>query len=75
MPADSVRSGAATGALGLDRNGGQVTDSAGTRHPLTDLGRLDSKLARKQRLQDRKGAAAGRAADEVAAPAETDPGP
>ena len=33
---------------------GQVTDSAGIRYPLTDLGRLDSKLARKQRLQDRK---------------------
>ena len=33
---------------------GQVTDSAGTRHPLTDLGRLESQLARKQRLQARK---------------------
>ena len=54
VPADSVRSGAATGVLGLDRNVGQVTDSAGTRHPMTDLGRLDSKLARKQRLQARK---------------------
>ena len=45
---------AATGVLGLDRNVGQVTDSEGTRYPLTDLGRLDSKLARKQRLQARK---------------------
>ena len=54
VPADSVRQGAAAGVLGLDRNVGQVTDSAGTRYPLTDLGRLDSKLARKQRLQARK---------------------
>ncbi len=54
VPADSVRCGAATGVLGLDRNVGQVTDSAGIRYPLTDLGRLDSKLARKHRLQARK---------------------
>ncbi len=54
VPADSVRCGAATGVLGLDRNVGQVTDSAGTRYPLTDLGRLEAQLARKQRLQARK---------------------
>ena len=54
VPADSVRSGAATGVLGLDRNVGQVTDSAGTRYPMTDLGRLQAQTARKQRLQARK---------------------
>ena len=54
VPAESVRQGAATGVLGLDRNVGQVTDSAGTRYPMTDLGRLESQLARKQRLQARK---------------------
>ena len=47
--------------LGLDRNVGQVTDSEGTRYPMTDLGRLDSQLARKQRLQARKRQGAGRA--------------
>ena len=54
VPAASVRQGAAAGVLGLDRNVGQVTDSEGTRYPMTDLGRLESQLARKQRLQARK---------------------
>ena len=54
VPAASVRPGAATGALGLDRNVGQVTDSEGTRYPLTDLTRLQAHIARKQRLQARK---------------------
>ncbi len=50
VPAGSVRAGAATGVLGLDRNVGQVTDSDGDLYPLTDMSRLDSKIARKQRL-------------------------
>ncbi len=49
-----MRTGAASGVLRLDRNVGQVTDSNGTLYPMTDLGRLDSKLARKQRLRARK---------------------
>ena len=54
VPADSVRTGAATGVLGLDRNVGQVPDSDGTLYPMTDLGRLEAKIARKQRLRARK---------------------
>ncbi len=54
VPAGSVRAGAATGVLGLDRNVGQVTDSDGDLYPLTDMSRLDSKIARKQRLRARK---------------------
>ena len=54
VPAPAVRTGAATGVLGLDRNVGQVTDSEGTLYPMTDLGRLQAKTARKQRLRARK---------------------
>ncbi len=42
------------GVLGLDRNVGQVTDSNGTLYPMSDLGRLEAKIARKQRLRARK---------------------
>ena len=51
VPADSVPRGAATGVLGLDRNVGQVTDSAGRVYPLTEMTRL---AARYQRQQARK---------------------
>ena len=54
VPADSVRAGAASGVLGLDRNVGQVTDSAGRVYPLTDLTRLEARAARYQRRQARK---------------------
>ena len=54
VPAPAVRTGAASGVLGLDRNVGQVTDSEGTLYPMTDLGRLQAKTARKQRLRARK---------------------
>ena len=54
VPADSVRTGAATGVLGLGRNVGQVPDSDGTLYPMTDLGRLEAKIARAQRLRARK---------------------
>ena len=54
VPADSVRQGAASGVLGLDRNVGQVTDSAGRVYPLTDLTRLEARAARYQRRQARK---------------------
>ena len=79
VPADSVRCGAATGMLGLDRNVGQVTDSEGTRHPMTDLGRLQTPAGAQATAPGPQaqglsaGAAAGRAADEVAAPAEAHP--
>ncbi len=54
VPAHSVPRGAATGVLGLDRNVGQVTDSAGTVHRMTELRRLEVKVARKQRQRARK---------------------
>ena len=54
VPADAVRTGAATGILGLDRNVGQATDSQGTVYPMTDLCRLKARVARKQRQQARK---------------------
>ena len=54
VPADSVRAGAATGVLGLDRNVGQVTDSEGTVHRMTELRCLKAKVARKQRQRARK---------------------
>ena len=38
VPADSVRTGAAKGVLGLDRNVGQATASQGTVYPMTDVG-------------------------------------
>ena len=54
VPADSVPRGAATGVLGLDRNVGQVTDSAGRAYPLTEMTRLAARGARYQRQQARK---------------------
>ncbi len=54
VPADQVRQGAPTGALGLDRNVGQATDSQGTMHRMTDTARLDARIRRKQRHLARK---------------------
>ena len=54
VAADSVCPGAATGVLGLDRNVGQVTDSEGTVYRMTDLRRLEAKVARKQRQRARR---------------------
>ena len=54
VPADSVRTGAATGVLGLDRNVGQVTASTGHVYPLTDQSQLEAKIRRKQRHLARK---------------------
>ena len=79
VPAVSVRAGAATGVLGLDRNVGQVTDSAGRAYPLTEMTRLTARAARYQRQQARKQRGSvrarrlGGAAAETAAPAEADP--
>ena len=54
VPPDQVRQGAQSGVLGLDRNVGQVTDSAGRVYRLTDSTRLDAKVRRKQRHLARK---------------------
>ena len=82
VPAASVRPGRGSGGAGAGTAmwARSLTARApGT--PWTDLGRLESQLARKQRLAGPQapglgaGAAAGRAADEVAAPAENGSGP
>ena len=49
VPAEQVRQPAADGALGLDRNVGQATDSEGTVYAMPDTDRLDAQIARKQR--------------------------
>ena len=59
VPAAQVRQGAADGALGLDRNVGQATDSEGTVYAMPDTDRLDAQITRKQRelswgLKDRR---------------------
>ncbi len=45
---------AADGALGLDRNVGQATDSEGTVYAMPDTDKLDARIARKQRELSRK---------------------
>lgn len=45
---------AADGALGLDRNVGQATDSNGTVYEMPDTDQMDAKIARKQRELSRK---------------------
>jgi putative transposase len=45
---------AADGALGLDRNVGQATDSDGIVYEMPDTGCLDTKIARRQRELSRK---------------------
>ena len=54
VPAEQVRQGAPDGALGLDRNVGQATDSDGTRYAMPDTEQLDAQIARKQRELGRK---------------------
>ena len=49
VPADRVRPPAPDGALGVDRNCGQATDSDGEVHPLPDTAKLDANIKRKQR--------------------------
>ena len=49
VPAAQARQPAADGALGLDRNVGQATDSEDTVYALPDTNRLDARIARKQR--------------------------
>ena len=54
VPAEQVRQPAADGALGLDRNVGQATDSEGTVYAMPDTDKLDARIARKQRELSRK---------------------
>ena len=49
VSAEQVKQPAADGALGLDRNVGQATDSDGTVYAMPDTDRLDAQIARKQR--------------------------
>ena len=54
VPAEQVRQPAPDGALGLDRNVGQATDSEGTVYAMPDTDKLDAQIARKQRELSRK---------------------
>ena len=54
VPAAQVQPPAADGALGLDRNVGQATDSEGTVYAMPDTDPLDAQIARKQRELSRK---------------------
>ena len=54
VPVEQVRQSATDGALGLDRNVGQATDSEGTVYALSDTDQLDAQIARKQRELSRK---------------------
>ena len=54
VPVEQVRQGATDGALGLDRNMGQATDSEGTVYALPDTDPLDANIKRKQRELSRK---------------------
>ncbi len=54
VPAAQVRPPAADGALGLDRNVGQATDSEGTVYAMPDTDPLDAQIAHKQRELSRK---------------------
>ena len=49
VPAAQVKQPAPDGALGLDRNVGQATDSEGTVYALPDTDKLDANIQRKQR--------------------------
>ena len=53
VPADRVPPPAATGALGVDRNVGQATDSDGHVYALPDTSNLDANIKRKQRKADK----------------------
>ncbi len=54
VPAAQVKQPAPDGALGLDRNVGQATDSEGTVYALPDTDQLDANIKRKQRALSRK---------------------
>ncbi|MDE0671737.1 MAG: hypothetical protein OXH72_08350, partial [Caldilineaceae bacterium] len=54
VPAEQVKQPAPDGALGLDRNVGQATDSEGTVYAMPDTDKLDAQIARKQRELSRK---------------------
>ena len=48
VPAEQVRQPAPDGALGLDRNVGQATDSEGTVYAMPDTDKLDAQISRKR---------------------------
>ena len=54
VPAEQVKQPAPDGALGLDRNVGQATDSEGSVYAMPDTDKLDARIARKQRELSRK---------------------
>ena len=54
VPAEQVKQPAPDGALGLDRNVGQATDSEGTVYARPDTDQLDATIQRKQRELSRK---------------------
>ena len=54
VPAEHVKQPAPDGALGLDRNVGQATDSEGTVYAMPDTDQLDANIQRKQRELSRK---------------------
>ena len=53
VPADRLPPPALTGALGVDRNVGQATDSDGYVYALPDTSNLDANIKRKQRKADK----------------------
>ena len=54
VPTARVKRGAAEGAVGVDRNVGQATDSEGKVHRMTDTSNLDANIKRKQRKFNRQ---------------------
>ena len=54
VPADQLRQPAWTGAIGVDRNVGQATDSDGEVYEVPDDPKLNAKIKRKQRELSRK---------------------
>ena len=70
VPAEQVKQPAADGALGLDRNVGQATDSEGTVYAMPDTDKLDAQIARKQRELSRKQGLGAQGP-----PAQVEPGP
>ena len=54
VPVEHVKQPAPDGALGLDRNVGQATDSDGTVYAMPDTDQLDASIKRKQRELSRK---------------------
>ena len=53
VPADQLKQPAWTGAIGVDRNVGQATDSDGEMYAVPDDPKLDAKIKRKQRRADK----------------------